>query len=200
MVRIAKKHRGHHIVFLREALTLALIPLIITTSMKIRTHPMGYPLDPTNQYNNVAVKGKEHGDLSKVSTLDYHSDSDLSSTRINSIGGVDLDFAKVKASTNDQIKLMCSFGGKIMPRPMDGKLRYVGGDTHILNVARKASFRDVMGKLIGYFSKGSNLTGPFTLKYQRPNEDLDALISVTSDDDMQNMIEECEKVGDSSRL
>jgi adenylosuccinate synthase len=36
VVRIAKKHRGHHIVFLREALTLALIPLIITTSMKIR--------------------------------------------------------------------------------------------------------------------------------------------------------------------
>ena len=56
---------------------------------------------------------------------------------------------------------MCSFGGNIMPQPMDGKLRYVGGNTHILNVARKASFRDVMSKLIGYFSKGSNLIEPF---------------------------------------
>ena len=157
---------------------------------------MGYPLDPTNQNNHATVKGKQHGDLSKVLTLDYLSDSDLSSTRINSIGGVDPDSATVKASTNDQIKLMCSFGGKIMPRPMDGKLRYVGGDTHILNVARKASFRDVMSKLIDYFSNSSNLTRSFRLKYQLPNEGLDALISVTLDDDMKNIIEEC----DSSRL
>ena len=112
---------------------------------------MGYPLDPTNQNNHATVKGKQYGDLSKLLTLDYHSDSDLSSTRINSIGGVDLDFARVKASTNDQIKLMCSFGRKIMPQPMDGRLRYVGGDTNILNV---------MSKLISYFSKGSNLIGP----------------------------------------
>ena len=101
---------------------------------------MGYPLDPTHQNHHAAVKGKQHGDLSKVSTLDYLSDSDLSSTRINSIGGVDPDSTQIKVSTNDQIKLMCSFGGKIMSRPMDGKLPYVGGDTHILNVISKASY------------------------------------------------------------
>lgn len=34
---------------------------------------------------------------------------------------------------------------------------------------------------------------PFTLKYQIPSEDIDSLISVTSDEDLMNMIEEHER-------
>ncbi|KAJ0918189.1 hypothetical protein HanRHA438_Chr05g0214861 [Helianthus annuus] len=31
-----------------------------------------------------------------------------------------------------KVKFLCSYGGKILPRPSDGVLRYVGGDTRIL--------------------------------------------------------------------
>ncbi|OWM82348.1 hypothetical protein CDL15_Pgr001922 [Punica granatum] len=36
----------------------------------------------------------------------------------------------------------------------------------------------------------SNETRPFTLKYQLPNEDLDSLITVSTDKDLDNMIDE----------
>ncbi|GKA93933.1 hypothetical protein Tco_0815919 [Tanacetum coccineum] len=53
-----------------------------------------------------------------------------------------------------KLKFLYSFGGRILPRPSDGKLRYVGGITRL------------------------------------PDEDLDALISVSSNDDFHHMIEE----------
>lgn len=34
------------------------------------------------------------------------------------------------------IKYLCSYGGKILPRYPDGKLRYVGGETRVLAVDR----------------------------------------------------------------
>ncbi|RVW25636.1 putative serine/threonine-protein kinase SIS8 [Vitis vinifera] len=59
-------------------------------------------------------------------------------------------------SSSTKMKVLCSFGGKILPRPSDGKLRYVG-----------ASW-----------------------------EDLDALVSVSCDEDLQNMMEECNELED----
>lgn len=38
------------------------------------------------------------------------------------------------------IKFLCSYGGKILPRHPDGKLRYVGGETRVLAVDRSISF------------------------------------------------------------
>jgi hypothetical protein len=38
------------------------------------------------------------------------------------------------------IKFLCSYGGKILPRYPDGKLRYVGGDTRVLSVDRSLPF------------------------------------------------------------
>lgn len=35
-----------------------------------------------------------------------------------------------------KLKFLCSFGGRILPRPSDGKLRYVGGITRIISVNR----------------------------------------------------------------
>ncbi|PQM33201.1 uncharacterized protein Pyn_14177 [Prunus yedoensis var. nudiflora] len=86
---------------------------------------------------------------------------------------------------NTRVRFMCSFGGKILPRPHDNQLRYVGGDTRIVAVHRAASFSSLLTKL----SKLSGLSN-VTVKYQLPNEDLDALISVTTDEDVDNMIEE----------
>lgn len=83
-----------------------------------------------------------------------------------------------------KVKFLCSFGGKIMPRPGDGKLRYVGGETRIISIRKDLSWREFMRKTI-------NICGaPHIIKYQLPGEDLDALISVSSEEDLRNMIDE----------
>ncbi|KAG4400043.1 hypothetical protein JHK82_023474 [Glycine max] len=83
-----------------------------------------------------------------------------------------------------KMKFLCSFGGKILPRPGDGKLRYVGGETHIISIRKDISWAQLMKKTLGICNQ------PHTIKYQLPGEDLDALISVSSDEDLQNMKEE----------
>ncbi|KAI4368188.1 hypothetical protein MLD38_016774 [Melastoma candidum] len=88
-----------------------------------------------------------------------------------------------------RLRFMCSFGGKILPRPHDNQLRYVGGDTRIVAVSRGTSFASLLSKL----SKLSGTTN-ITVKYQLPNEDLDALISVTTDEDVENMMEEYDRL------
>jgi hypothetical protein len=39
-----------------------------------------------------------------------------------------------------RIKILCSFGGRIMPRPSDGALKYIGGETRVLAVPRSIPF------------------------------------------------------------
>lgn len=83
-----------------------------------------------------------------------------------------------------KLKLLCSFGGKILPRPSDGKLRYVGGETRMISIRNNLSLEGLMKKTAGMSNQ------PHSIKYQLPGEDLDALISVSSDEDLQNMIDE----------
>lgn len=90
---------------------------------------------------------------------------------------------------NPRVKFLCSFLGSIMPRPQDGKLRYVGGETRIVSVARDISYEELMTKMRELYE------GAAVLKYQQPDEDLDALVSVVNDDDVINMMEEYDKVG-----
>ncbi|XP_039123171.1 uncharacterized protein LOC120259616 [Dioscorea cayenensis subsp. rotundata] len=100
-------------------------------------------------------------------------------------------------SFSDKLKLLCSFGGKILPRPGDGQLRYVGGETRIISIRKKLSWRELVQKT------SSICNQPHTIRYQLPGEDLDALISVSSDEDLQNMMEEyhgLEKADGSQRL
>ncbi|CAL9015320.1 unnamed protein product [Prunus brigantina] len=95
---------------------------------------------------------------------------------------------------NTRVRFMCSFGGKILPRPHDNQLRYVGGDTRIVAVHRAASFSSLLTKLSKLSGKLLKTTPNVTVKYQLPNEDLDALISVTTDEDVDNMIEEYDRI------
>lgn len=92
---------------------------------------------------------------------------------------------------NDEprVRFMCSFGGKILPRPHDDQLRYVGGDTRIVAANRHATFSSLLEKL-SKFSGTSNIS----MKYQLPNEDLDALITITNDEDVENMMEEYDRL------
>lgn len=87
-------------------------------------------------------------------------------------------------SHNFPLKFLCSYGGKIIPRQTDGKLRYYGGETRVLSVDRSISFAELLVKL------GEMCGSSMSLRCQLPNEDLDALVSITSDEDLANLIEE----------
>ncbi|CAI0396201.1 unnamed protein product [Linum tenue] len=86
---------------------------------------------------------------------------------------------------------MCSYGGHIIPRPHDKSLCYVGGETRIVAVERNSTVASLSARL----SRTLPLNGrPFTLKYQLPNEDLDSLVSVATDEDLENLIEEYDRI------
>ncbi|XP_076898385.1 RAF-like serine/threonine-protein kinase 20 [Bidens hawaiensis] len=93
-------------------------------------------------------------------------------------------------SQRGKIKFICSSGGKILPRPSDGKLRYVGGETRIVSIQKNISWEELVKRTTEYCNQ------PYTIKYQLPGEDLDSLISVSSNEDLQNMIEEYNGLGD----
>ncbi|TKY49422.1 Serine/threonine-protein kinase EDR1 [Spatholobus suberectus] len=88
-------------------------------------------------------------------------------------------------SASMKMKVLCSFGGRILPRPSDGKLRYVGGETRIISIRRDIRFQELMQKTLSIYNEAH------LIKYQLPGEDLDALVSVSSDEDLRNMMEEC---------
>ncbi|ESQ28143.1 hypothetical protein EUTSA_v10019187mg [Eutrema salsugineum] len=83
------------------------------------------------------------------------------------------------------VKFLCSYGGRIIPRFPDGKLRYHGGNTRVLSVPRSISFTELARKL----GEICGIT-VISLRCQLPTEDLDALINVTSDEDLKNLMEE----------
>ncbi|XP_042029255.1 uncharacterized protein LOC121776176 isoform X1 [Salvia splendens] len=94
------------------------------------------------------------------------------------------------SGSSRRLKLLCSFGGTIMPRPSDRKLRYVGGETRILRINKDISWEELKQKASAMYNE------PHSIKYQLPGEDLDALVSVSSDEDLQNMMEECKAFDD----
>ncbi|KAL4563142.1 hypothetical protein LXL04_027175 [Taraxacum kok-saghyz] len=116
-------------------------------------------------------------------------DSVVSSPRSDHLP-VDSNRVHDETTAQARVRFMCSFGGKILPRPHDNQLRYVGGDTRIVTVLRhNTTFSSLLNKL----SKLSG-TSDISVKYQLPNEDLDALISVTGDEDVENMMDEYDRL------
>lgn len=93
-------------------------------------------------------------------------------------------------SSSSKLKVLCSFGGKILPRPSDGKLRYVGGETRIIRIRKDIEWQELWQKAQAVYGHTQSI------KYQLPGEDLDALVSVSSDEDLQNMMDECNVVED----
>lgn len=84
---------------------------------------------------------------------------------------------------------MCSYNGKIQPRPHDNQLAYVGGETKILAVDRSIKFNAIKSKLSSICNDAD-----LCFKYQLPGEDLDALISVTNDEDLEHMMLEYDRL------
>lgn len=99
----------------------------------------------------------------------------------------------ISDDSSTKVKVLCSFGGKILPRPSDGKLRYVGGETRILRISKGISWEELMRKAVTIYNQAR------IIKYQLPGEDLDALVSVSCDEDLQNMMEECNVLEDGSQ-
>ena len=89
---------------------------------------------------------------------------------------------------SQRVKFLCSYGGKILPRPNDGQLRYVGGDTRLITVNRDISYSELLNKVTEFYSQAG------IIKYKLPEEDLDSLVSVLSDEDLANMMEEYDKL------
>ncbi|KAL1564859.1 hypothetical protein AAHA92_07151 [Salvia divinorum] len=90
------------------------------------------------------------------------------------------------SSPRSRVKFLCSHGGKILPRPSDGQLKYVGGETRVISVPRDISFIEAMKRLT-YM-----MDGEMVLRYQLATEDLDALVTVKTDEDLGNMFDEME--------
>ncbi|KAG0458199.1 hypothetical protein HPP92_023044 [Vanilla planifolia] len=109
------------------------------------------------------------------------SSSSSSSSSCASLSSLEDVSVKICSS----VKFLCSYGGRIIPCYPDGRLRYIGGETRVLSVHRSISFSDLQSKL-------GELCGWETvnLRCQIPTEDLDALVSITSDEDLANLMEE----------
>lgn len=95
-----------------------------------------------------------------------------------------------------KLRLMCSYGGHIVPRPQTNTLFYAGGETRIIAVDRLTTAFS-LASLTAHLSRTLYNNRPFLLKYQLPDEGLDSLISVTTDEDLQNMLEEHDRIASS---
>ncbi|OEL38414.1 hypothetical protein BAE44_0000567 [Dichanthelium oligosanthes] len=89
-----------------------------------------------------------------------------------------------------KVRLMVSYGGRIQPRPHDNQLAYVNGETKILSLERPLRFADFAARLAAL---AGNL-GDICVKYQLPGEDLDALVSVTNDEDLEHLVLEYDRL------
>nr|XP_043619148.1 uncharacterized protein LOC122591025 [Erigeron canadensis] len=144
-------------------------------------------VDPSHTPGYLELKG-----ILGISHTGSESGSDIS--MINMVERNHLENNSSLASSNasdssPKIKILCSFGGKILPRPSDGKLRYVGGSTRIIRIRKDIYWQELRQKLIEVYIE------TYAVKYQLPGEDLDALVSVSSDEDLLNMMEECNMLG-----
>ncbi|OWM65411.1 hypothetical protein CDL15_Pgr009001 [Punica granatum] len=124
----------------------------------------------------------------------------------------------MKRKPEKTVKFLCSYGGRILPRKSDGELRYVGGLTRVLAVHRSISYSgessfvsyvlvyvciyfefrrfeltrisaiaELMAKLVEFCGFS------VTLRCQLPGGDLETLVSVKSDEELANLLEEYEK-------
>ncbi|KAL3844903.1 hypothetical protein ACJIZ3_002306 [Penstemon smallii] len=102
-------------------------------------------------------------------------------------------------SSSSKLRLMCSYGGHIVPRPHDKSLFYADGETRIVSVDRRTATAS-LSTLSAHLSHSLFNDRPFHLKYQLPYEDLDSLISVITDEDLSNMLDEHDRTTAPARI
>ncbi|PKI75718.1 hypothetical protein CRG98_003861, partial [Punica granatum] len=90
-------------------------------------------------------------------------------------------------------KLVCSCGGSFQPRPPNGNLRYVGGETRVVSVDRDIGFSRLRSKIAHIWPHLPS----FSIMYQLPLRNAAAatsLVSVASDADVARMIDVYDKL------
>lgn len=92
---------------------------------------------------------------------------------------------EIYSSGPTRMKFLCNFGGRFLPRPVDGKLRYVGGEKHLIQISQGLSWHGLISKTTKLIRQAH------IVKYHLPGEQVNVLISVASDDDVHHMIDEC---------
>ncbi|KAL0318569.1 UNVERIFIED_CONTAM: hypothetical protein Sangu_2013100 [Sesamum angustifolium] len=97
-------------------------------------------------------------------------------------------------STTNSLKFLYSYGGRIVPRSSDGKLRYVGGYTRVLSIDRSITYAELMVKF------GESCGSSVNLKCKLPSEDLDVLVSVKSDEDLRSVMDEYERESPEAKI
>ncbi|GAB4839095.1 hypothetical protein Ancab_028623 [Ancistrocladus abbreviatus] len=175
-----------------------------------RPHCTNFPLYPLSLSHPWRTTQNKHKPITtptkfKYSVMDnfsYHSypDSGNSSPRSREL---DCDNIQPASSSwvddppqpNSKVKFLCSYGGKIQPRPHDNQLSYIGGDTKIFSVDRTIKFTAMLSKLS---SLSDSSPSDICFKYQLPGEDFDALISVTNDEDIEHMMSEYDRLNRNS--
>lgn len=123
--------------------------------------------------------------------MDNYSYSSVQSSPRSTSDATTWDDDSQHSLGNYKIKLMCSYGGKIQPRQHDNQLTYVAGDTKIFAVDRNIKFSLFLSKLSTLSQFQPNY---LSFRYQLPGEDLDALISVTNDEDLEHMMLEYDRL------
>ncbi|KAL0910930.1 hypothetical protein M5K25_019026 [Dendrobium thyrsiflorum] len=93
---------------------------------------------------------------------------------------------------SDKVKLCCKFGGKLMPRLSDGALHYVGGRTRIMAFPRDITLHEFYCKMEDIYG------GPVVICYKLSDQDLHTLVSISSDEELDNMMEECDSLLEAS--
>lgn len=93
-----------------------------------------------------------------------------------------------KIGRNGKLRVMCRYGGSIVSLPQTKSPRYVGGDTRI--VAVPPSAETSFASLVSHLKVTLGISYAFKVKYQLPDQELDSLISVETDEDVQIMMEE----------
>ncbi|KAG2715036.1 hypothetical protein I3760_03G057900 [Carya illinoinensis] len=86
-------------------------------------------------------------------------------------------------TTATKLRLMCSYGGHIVPRLSTNSLCYAGGDTKIISL--NPLIITTLSSLTTLLSSTLSVPFPFTLKYLLPpHHDLSSLIPLASDPDL----------------
>ncbi|XP_020582915.1 uncharacterized protein LOC110026358 [Phalaenopsis equestris] len=97
-----------------------------------------------------------------------------------------------KYETSRKVKLLCSFGGKVIDSRQHENLHYVGGQTRIIVFRRDTVFQEFYSKMEDVYG------GPVRICFQYPKQSLDTLISVNSVEDFENMMDEIDDLSKAS--
>ncbi|CAD6206243.1 unnamed protein product [Miscanthus lutarioriparius] len=94
-------------------------------------------------------------------------------------------------ASDARTRLMCSHGGRFLPRGPDGALRYVGGETLVLVVPRAATFPDMTARL-SEMAGGAEVRA---IRHRLADEGVqDVIVSVTCDEELAHMRDEYDRL------